>query len=485
MTNKTHLFIIVMMMIYSGLFAQTTLVLQPDAAAGKDALIGSNTATSNWGTHEEITSAYWTVQGNWVTVKSLLEFDLSQIPANAVITDAKLSLWSNSTTQSHYQLHSGDNASYLKRILQPWNENTVTWNNQPTTTSQNQVLLATSTSQTQDYLNINVTALFQDIVSSGNNYGIMLQLTSEYDYQSMVLASSDYSNAAKRPKLEITYIVAQSNCITLQPDAATGKDALIGSNTANSNWGTHEEITSAYWTVQSNWVTVKSLLEFDLSQIPANAVINDAKLSLWSNSTTQSHYQLHSGDNESYLKRVLQPWNENTVTWNNQPTTTSQNQVLLATSTSQTQDYLNLNVTALFQDIVSSNYGLMLELTNENSYQSMVLASSDYAVAAKRPKLEICYAVASGIRDIETESNNLMVFPNPANGLVTISFVQSVSALPKEVKVFNMLGEEAGSYVLAQGVSNLQINTSEFSKGAHIVKATYGEKSYTKRLIIH
>ena len=126
----------------------------------------------------------------------------------------------------------------------------------------------------------------------------------------------------------------------------------------------------------------------------------------------------------------------------------------------------------------------MLRLVNEYDFQSLVFGSSDHPNAAKRPQLEICYSFPSGIRNTVAESNNMKVFPNPTNGLATISFIESLSTMPKTVKVINMLGEEVGNYNLSQGANNLQISTLDFSKGAYIIQAIDGEKSYSKRLIV-
>ncbi|MBK6839656.1 MAG: DNRLRE domain-containing protein [Bacteroidetes bacterium] len=64
---------------------------------------------------------------------------------------------------------------------------------------------------------------------------------------------------------------------------------------------------------------------------------------------------------------------ENTVTWNNQPSTTTTDEVILAQSTSGTQDYTNMDVTPIVQEMVSDqamNYGFVLKLTNETFYAS-------------------------------------------------------------------------------------------------------------------
>lgn len=194
-------------------FAQTTIVLQPGPADGKDAEIFScvscGYAGNNYGTKRDLNAIAWTKNGNNSNVRSLIQFDLSAIPANAFINSATLSLYFNPTSEEgkHYCFpHS--NSSYLERITSNWNETTVTWNNQPTTTSQNRVSLGGTTSSTQSFTNINVKQL---IIDSRNNpatsFGFMLRLQQEHKFKKLIFASSDNTTAAIRPKLTITYTV--------------------------------------------------------------------------------------------------------------------------------------------------------------------------------------------------------------------------------------------------------------------------------------
>ncbi len=194
-------------------FAQTTIVLQPGPADGKDAEIFScvscGYAGNNYGTKRDLNAIAWTKNGNNSNVRSLIQFDLSGIPANAFINSATLSLYFNPTSEEgkHYCFpHS--NSSYLERITSNWNETTVTWNNQPTTTSQNRVSLGGTTSSTQSFTNINVKQL---IIDSRNNpatsFGFMLRLQQEHKFKKLIFASSDNTTEAIRPKLTITYTV--------------------------------------------------------------------------------------------------------------------------------------------------------------------------------------------------------------------------------------------------------------------------------------
>jgi hypothetical protein len=189
-------------------YSQTTITLQPTPAQGKDAEIFSCVPcgydNSNFGTKRDFDAIAWTNSGNLSKVRSLIQFDLSMIPTNALVTDAKLSLFYN--TSSSEGQHAGTNASYFQRILAPWSETTVTWNNQPPTTTTGQILLPTSTSNTQNYININITSFVMDMVANPSaNFGFMLKLANETVSKKLILSSSDHLTPAMRPLLVITY----------------------------------------------------------------------------------------------------------------------------------------------------------------------------------------------------------------------------------------------------------------------------------------
>ncbi len=96
------------------------------------------------------------------------------------------------------------------------------------------------------------------------------------------------------------------------------KDSYIYSAQPNTNFG------SAGLNIgQSNSGTYRSLLEFDLSSIPANAVVISATLQLY-------HIVNHAPEGNGpdmlpliYADSLNGSWVENTVTWNNAPTSTN------------------------------------------------------------------------------------------------------------------------------------------------------------------
>lgn len=475
---------------FSSLFfinAQTTLTLRPNPALGKDATISTLNPTLSYGTDPDLAAITWTNSGVSFTERGLLWFDLSSIPQNATITAATLSLFSNPTS-SNTQLSTGANACLLQRITSTWTESGVTWNNQPTTTTANQDTLLQSTSTTQNYANINVKNLVIDMVNNPTtSFGFMLKLISESVYHSMVLASSDHSDSTKRPMLVITFSVPPpcENTIILRPNASQGKDAYVENFDSTTNYGIAPNFAAIAWTGSGHAFISRSIMQFDFSTLPSSAVIMDAQLNLYCN-TTSEHTQLHSGLNASYLQRITSTWSENTVNWVNQPSTTTTNQVTLAQSTSQTQDYLNIDVKNLLIDMISNpttSFGFLIKLQTEATYRSLVFANSDHADSTKWPRLVICYKLTStAIKSVE-DNNSINIFPNPSAGNFTIYYENN--AIPYTVRIFNINGQlmESRQNILT---NELPIDNQDISnnKGIYFVEIESSGAVYRKKIAI-
>jgi gliding motility-associated-like protein len=187
----------------------TTLFLQPDETCGKDAILHglSSQSNVNYGNDPQLPADAWTFSGESGVLRGIFEFDLSSIPQGCTITNAKLFLyaWTQTNGLGQHSSLSGPNTVLIQRVTSPWNEGTVTWNTQPSTTVQSQVTLPATTIPTLDYLNINVTALVQDMVNDPqNSHGFMLKLQTEQYYRIMNFCSSDHPDPTKHPSLNIT-----------------------------------------------------------------------------------------------------------------------------------------------------------------------------------------------------------------------------------------------------------------------------------------
>lgn len=196
-----------------------------------------------------------------------------------------------------------------------------------------------------------------------------------------------------------TYLIGCSSIKTIQVKATqNGKDAVLHGlpTLVNVNYGQNPQLPAEAWTFSGEAGIIRSVIQFDLSSIPPNAQITKAALSLyaWGSETGLGKHSSKSGSNEGVLQRVTSNWDEETVTWHSQPTTTEVNQLILPLSSSPEQDYIDIDVTKLVQDMSAnpeSSFGFMLKLKTEEKYRALNFCSKDHADPLKHPKLVVEY----------------------------------------------------------------------------------------------
>ena len=410
----------VLMLLAGNANTQTvTLHLKPNATDGKDAYLSSSMPSTNFGTHEEFSGDAWTCGGNPCYGRGLIEFDLSSIPVGSSIVSATLNLKANPNPLNGGGIAmQGQNESVIRRVISTWTEGAVAWNTQPNTSTQNEVIIPESVSSFQDYPSIDVTMLVQDMVNDpANSYGFQIRLVNEVYYASMIFASSDYPDSAKWPEITIDYLM--TDCSVIDVADGNGQDAYLASATPTVNYGNHLELSGDAWTCGGTPCYGRGLFQFDLSAIPSNAVVSSANLSLYAHPNPANGGGIAmQGSNEAEILRVTSSWQENTVTWASAPGYTTLNKVTLPQSTTSFQDYLNIDIKDLIQDMVSNpamNYGMMLKLVNEAPYTSMIFASSEYSNLSKHPTIEVCWYIPTSLNFVQSKSFSFSVFPNPFN----------------------------------------------------------------------
>jgi len=178
-------------------------------------------------------------------------------------------------------------------------------------------------------------------------------------------------------------IWAPEESVTLQPDAVEGKDVYVMDIFPSDNFGDITFLSIGVFTVPF----ARGYLQFDLSPVPPEAVILDANMGLYYDSS----YNLSSLPIGLY--RVTENWVESNITWDNQPTYFSEVLDIQILSTGQTNDFVYWQIVDLVEQWQAGsidNYGVVLLDTDENSDDGGVdFFSSDWSTANQRPKLII------------------------------------------------------------------------------------------------
>lgn len=238
------------------------------------------------------------------------------------------------------------------------------------------------------------------------------------------------------------------------------------------------EIPGAIGGVNTN----RALLYFNLSQIPVGSTILSAKLNLYAYTefTVIPVDNGHYGSNQSKLNRITSQWSENTVTWNTQPTVTNLNEVMLNQSNFPDQNYLDIDVKDLVQDMInnpSNSFGFELSLVNEMSTANLSFCSSKYPNNFKRPTLEIEYRLSVGVEEFSLET--YQIAPNPTNDLLSFTFENDT---PKLIQFVDLNGKVTYSFI---GEEKQQtISLIHLSAGCYTIQIQCEAKHFPQRKII-
>jgi hypothetical protein len=178
--------------------------------------------------------------------------------------------------------------------------------------------------------------------------------------------------------------------ITLPSSGSAVRYANVNSNASVDT--TSAELDAMVWTGGVSHV----YLQFDLSQMPANAIVDSAYLNLYADASAgngNAGSPTYGTNNACGIYQVTGNWSGSAITWAAQPTYTSANSVTLPQSTAATEDYTGIDVSALVKNMKSgNNYGFLIKpLQETTASNSMIFYSPHAAVAGKQPSLAICY----------------------------------------------------------------------------------------------
>ncbi|MBK9108857.1 MAG: DNRLRE domain-containing protein [Saprospiraceae bacterium] len=475
-----NLFPIILVFYFSGQLYSQQLILQPDPNAGHDAFLFELEPNTNFGDYTDFIAFYWTFFGVEGKGSSLLKFDLSTLPQQIKITNATLSLSHNEYSTNQGQ--AGNNACYLEKIVEPWNEHTVTWNSNPNSSFMHRKYLPASHSENQNYSDIDITNFVQEWYHSPlTNHGFKIELVESSLYSSMKFCSSDHHIAAKRPKLIINYKSELDSCRSFRPSPDEGIDAFLFELEPTTNFSNYPDLIAFSWTFFGVPGYGNSLIKFDLTTLPDDIEITSAGLSLFHNASSTNQGQ--AGNNACYLRKVIEDWDPATVTWNSSPTVTGNNQVYLPTSQVSDQNYKNISVIDFVKEWHArpdKNYGMMLTLEDKSLYNSMKFCSSEHPIEAYRPELIVCYQKIISKTTENNSSWNISIQPTQSQNEWIIHTSKLTNGL--QIQLYNEMGTPVS---IRSTVFDLQVklDASSLPTGMYFLNLIQGQHISKHKLI--
>ena len=376
-------------------------VVTTSFAAAADTYVQEDLADSSFGSATLMDVQSLNDAGSKENRRSLVQFDVSSIPAGSTVSSASLTLCATVVPAStrNYRVH---------QVTAGWVETTVTWNNQPATGGLTDTI---STPATPGCMSWTVTADVQDWIDGTANNGWRIRDATEggAGHLTQFRTREESVVTAERPKLDVTYTAP----------------------------------------TQQNR---RSFVQFDVSSIPAGSNVNSATLTLCATAVPAA-----TRTYDAY--RVTAAWVEGSITWNNQPAVDG---VATATNTTPgTPGCMTWNVANDVQLWVdgTANDGWRIHDVSESAatqYQTQFRTKEDGAVPAEQPKLDVNYTepwesvseavAAGGTVTTDTEADGATAadqletwVTSPNAGTVTIIERAATPSPPPE---FTFLGQE-------------------------------------------
>jgi len=175
-----------------------TKILQPGPSLGKDSEVYEDSANEN---HGGLCGIY--VGRGIGNRRAFIQFNaIENLPANTVILSANLELYLYGTFTScvfYIELHI---------VTENWEENTITWNNQPDYLQAMETKTLIIPSDVPCWVSWDIGSLLQGWVDGSiANYGMALVAGDVIENYAFFRSCEYGDNPSKRPKLVITYYI--------------------------------------------------------------------------------------------------------------------------------------------------------------------------------------------------------------------------------------------------------------------------------------
>lgn len=280
--------------------------------------------------------------------------------------------------------------------------------------------------------------------------------------------------------LAFTQCLAITDTVTIRSNPSNSRFRYI--NNAPSDTGScfgGNSMVIARWTTGGIPFTWRTLLKFDLPTLPAGATIDTAYLSVYANTSSPSGNPgspTWGTNNAVGIYRLTSSWDTTTLTWGTQPTYVTANADTLAQSSSWTQNYLNVDITALVKDAyLYGNHGFLFKHLQEVSTLNSMIFLSPYSHTIdsnKTPQLKIKYTYTTAVAGPAKEKMNFDLYPNPANDFVSVNITGGNRGVAS-VFITDCTGREYATtnIFINDGKATSSIDISRYPKGVYLVRA--------------
>ncbi|MCJ7548876.1 MAG: DNRLRE domain-containing protein, partial [Anaerolineae bacterium] len=334
--------------------------------ASKDTFVDSATPTTNYGNASSL-MVYLGPLPNSDRARTLLHFNVTGLPENAVVLTATLELHSvvNLTLALDEEI-----TIYPDSIDSDWSETAVTWNTRPASTYRGD---GPAERVPNGWTQWDVTNMVNGWISGAYpNHGIHLRTGNQGT------AEFQTRNMDDSPRLTVIYTTEGS---PMQFPAQ--KDAWINEVLPSTNYGNDTHLTLSTPTGNRAY----ALVGFDTSDLPSNINVLSATLEMYSQFNIAQAALLWG---ESIFPDAIHAdWDEMTVTWNTRPIAYGEGDP----TTAYQPGWLTWDVTHIVQGWVSGsflNYGIELRMYSTEAASYNFFARS----SLQAPRLSVYYEPA-------------------------------------------------------------------------------------------
>ncbi len=274
---------------------------------------------------------------------------------------------------------------------------------------------------------------------------------------------------------------AGADTLVLQPGPAEGKDTYICDCSPDEN-NPNGPITHLYQGQYGSCYD-RTLIEWNLSALPANAIIENAVMEMWFNQLWGSE----SGEMVYYP--ILEYWEETQVTYNTQPAYSHDDSVVTGWP-QQNNSWHPVDVTEfvrMWHDGSLENFGIYCHCQNTLSTCCAEFNSSDVGMEERRPRLTIEY---TGQMSGDPESMGALPrlefkqnYPNPFGRQTTVRYSLDAHC-PVQVDVFDALGRRVAALVntnAGPGEHEVAWDASGVPSGVYVIRLRAGDRDVSTR----